>query len=142
MSPGIARTSFVIVWILTTSYRWSPVKTSLNKPLSRRHPDSPQRELFPKPLAHKSCLFAVPNSVKIFANVACVSSPFPAQQRWVERPPLPLLYILNNKPSPHALITPTALFHRSAHCYGAWIRPRFPGSTPSRGIRPASREAL
>jgi len=144
MSPGIAFISSVTVWILTTFYQWSPMEISLSKPLSQRHPDSRQRGLYAWPVAHKSCLSIVPNmpGVKIPPRAPCVSSPFPAQQRWAERPPLPSLYILNTKASPRALITPATPFHRSAHRSCAGIRRRFPGSTPSRGISSVSLEAL
>ena len=144
MSPGIAFTSSVIVWILTTSYCWTLVEISLSIPLSQRRTDSPQRGLFAFAIAHRPCLSTTPNmpGVKIPTDVFCVSSPIPAQQRGAERPALSPLYFLISKPLPPALVTPATPFHRSAHRSCAGIRPRLPGSTPSRGIPSANLEAL
>jgi len=144
LSPGIALLSSVIVWILTTSYRWSPVGTSLSKPLSPRRPNSREHGFYRDLFAFKYCLFTCPNMprVNISTKISCVSSPFPALQRWADRPPLSSLYVLINKPLPPALIIPTAPFYRSAHGYGAGNCPRLPGSTPSRGFPFACREAL
>jgi len=132
--PETTFTLPITLCVLTTSYRWAIVETSLRILTPQRRPGPFAHGLRSRNPASIPCSSTVPGlpRSKTFPKGAFESLPSQAHQRWAERPvqdtslPLAISGLYTPAFVPHFVP-----FHRSAHRYCVWHPPAFAYLFPS-----------